>query len=392
MQEREEIHKIIIGEEFANIKDKLSRQLFDAMGGNAQIVEWSHTHNMNDYKDTGTYRIKGERTGSPLDDNLPIMNQGSGHTIDGILYVLDSSLPNGSGNNDDCTITQFLMLSNRVGGQEGDTYMRSGYGPNKNVLTWKPWEKYQTNIEVGALSDYYLLNPNNPAQVISYGGMNNLTDNGIYSGVYIGPKAMISTQSSQYVEFQDPTGIETFVMVVINNYVAAKNARCVTQIKFAVTNGMVFSMEKRTSTLTSSGDINFYGTNWEPIGGGGGQYPFVFNYGFEGESAGSVYFGYNQTGWSNGTSVVIGNGVKIGRDVKIGNSQGDGDVTIGTAVDIRSYVNIGNSVRVGDYVNIGNSVFIGNNVNISGPLSISSSPNGLVINAFGKSWIVKDTQ
>ena len=139
-------------------------------------------------------------------------------------------------------ITQFLMLSNRVGGQEGDMYMRSAFGANKDSLTWKPWEKYQTNIEVGVVCDMKLLNPSNPTQVIGQQGMTSLTDNGIYSGVYIGPKAMIGTYTNEYIEFQNPTEMETFVMVVINNM--RLQVRCVTQIKFVVTNGGVFYGEE----------------------------------------------------------------------------------------------------------------------------------------------------
>lgn len=253
----EEIKKIEVQGQQYGVADMLMRSV---MGGNAQVIEWSHTHNMNDYKDAGTYRIKGERTGNPLEDNLPIMNQGSGHTIDGILYVLDSSLTNGSGNSDDCTVTQFLMLSNRVGGQEGDMYMRSAYGVNKDNLTWKPWEKYQTNMEVGVVSDEYTLNPSNPTQAISYGGMEHLTDNGIYSGIYLPPKAMIGTPSDGSAVIQDATAIETFVMVVINNYAAASNARCITQIKFAVTNASEYSMECRSRGFDGkwSGWINEY--------------------------------------------------------------------------------------------------------------------------------------
>lgn len=255
----EEIKKIEVQGQQYGVADMLMRSV---MGGNAQVIEWSHTHNMNDYKDAGTYRIKGERTGNPLDDNLPIMNQGSGHTIDGILYVFDSSLANGSGKEDDCTITQFLMLSNRVGGQEGDMYMRSAYGVSKDNLTWKPWEKYQTNMEVGVVENYFTLNPSDPTQVIKMGGgMNYLIDNGIYSGVYIPPKALVGTMPSDGIK--DPTAIETFVMVVINNYQAAGDARCITQIKFAVTNGGVFSMEKRSTT---PGSLNF--SQWESVGGG----------------------------------------------------------------------------------------------------------------------------
>lgn len=215
-----------------------------------QVIEWSHTHNMNDYKTTGTYRIKGERTGSPMDDNLPIMNQGSGHTIDGVLYVLDSSLTNGSGNSDDCTITQFLMLSNRVGGQEGDMYMRSAYGANKDSLTWKPWEKYQTNIEVGCVSDDATHEPKAPFNPISENGLNSFVDNGIYSGVYL----------TQEVLGGDTTKTETFVMVVINNYAADGDNKTITQIKFAVTNAGEYSMERRSRGFDGkwSGWINEY--------------------------------------------------------------------------------------------------------------------------------------
>lgn len=205
------------------------------MGGNAQVIEWSHTHNMNDYKDAGTYRIKGERTGSPMDDNLPIMNSGSGHTIEGILYVLDSSLTNGSGYSDHCTITQFLMLSNRVGGQEGDMYMRSAYGATKDSLTWKPWEKYQTNMEVGVVSNDATHDPStfNP---INANGLNSFVDNGIYSGVYLTQEALSG----------DSTKAQTFVMVVINNYVIADSNKTITQIKFAVATNGTYSQEYRT--------------------------------------------------------------------------------------------------------------------------------------------------
>jgi len=221
------------------------------MGGNAQVIEWSHTRNMNDYKNAGAYRIKGERTGNPLEDNLPIMNQGSGHTIEGILYVLDSSLTNGSGKEDDCTITQFLMLSNRVGGQEGDMYMRSGYGlhTSDDSFTWKPWEKFQTNIEVSVVSDDATHDPSNFAP-INANGLNSLVDNGIYSGVYLTEEALSG----------DSTKAQTFVMVVINNYAAAGDYKTFTQIKFAVTNAGEYSMERRSCGFDGkwSGWINEY--------------------------------------------------------------------------------------------------------------------------------------
>lgn len=308
----EEIKKIEVQGQQYGVADMLMRSV---MGGNAQVIEWSHTHNMNDYKDACTYRIKGERTGNPMDDNLPIMNSGSGHTIDGILYVLDSSLANGSGKESDCTITQFLMLSNRVGGQEGDTYMRSAYGPNKDNLTWKPWEKYQTNMEVGVVTDAYTVNPQNPTQIINHAyGMKDLIDNGIYSGVYIGPKTMIgTTEDHNTIAFQDPTAIETFVMVVINNYQAASNLRCITQIKFAVTNGSVFSMEKRSTYPGTT-------TDWSQWVAAGGGLPASVSFDLSSPDN-KYYFGYSnaaEPSLSIGSGVAVGDAVQIGRHVKIG--------------------------------------------------------------------------
>lgn len=363
----EEIKKIEVQGQQYGVADMLMRGV---MGGNAQVIEWSHNHNMNDYKDAGTYRIKGERTGNPMDDNLPIMNQGSGHTIDGVLYVLDSSLTNGSGKESDCTITQFLMLSNRVGGQEGDMYMRSAYGANKDSLTWKPWEKYQTNMEVGVVSDEYTLNPSNPTQAISYGGMEQLTDNGIYSGVYFPPKAMLGTPSDGTAVIQDATAIETFVMVVINNYAAASNARCVTQIKFAVTNGGVFSMEKRSTDLGTT----YNWSQWESIGGGGGSSNIdndVYAK-FDGDTLkmGSDQYYDDANTIKLGKSVFIGNRTKIHEDVKI-----LGGITIGT-------INNGGGVSFSGStgpVNIGKGAIIGENVKIGtinemGGLRITGAP------------------
>lgn len=355
----EEIKKIEVQGQQYGVADMLMRGV---MGGNAQVIEWSHTNNMNDYKEAGTYRIKGERTGNPLSDNLPIMNQGSGHTIDGVLYVLDSSLTNGSGKESDCTITQFLMLSNRVGGQEGDMYMRSAYGPNKDSLTWKPWEKYQTNMEVGTVSDYKLLNPSNPTQVLKQeAGMSYLTENGIYSGVYVGPKAMIGTADDDYTMiFNDPTGIETFVMVVINNYAAASNARCITQIKFAVTNGGVFSMEKRSTT--PGGIIPLF-SQWVSVGGK----------------------------WNGKSTFVIEN---IASDT--------GNITIGSGTNLGSWVKIGDSVRInsvsdGDYdieygIALGTNyveegiIKIGQNVRIPNNLQFSTDDNILTITDGDNTW------
>lgn len=373
----EEIKKIEVQGQQYGVADMLMRSV---MGGNAQVIEWSHTHNMNDYKEAGTYRIKGERTGNPLSDNLPIMNQGSGHTIDGILYVLDSSLANGSGKESDCTITQFLMLSNRVGGQEGDMYMRSAYGANKDSLTWKPWEKYQTNMEVGCVSDDHLLNPSNPTEILKHAsGMMQIIDNGIYSGVYLGPKCMVGTgEDDWHISFQDATAIETFVMVVINNYDAAKNAKCVTQIKFAVTNGGVFSMEKRS---TNPGTTNGF-SQWESVGGGGSSL-----ISFSDNPSNPSLKGFLLSS-PDAMDAFIGTAVNVSNDVTIG---------VKTQIGANTFIGGGVRISVGEGISLGSSVIIDPSNDVSpgaasciiGTCTINAMPSDSITHNLNTTTIVK---
>jgi hypothetical protein len=194
-------------------------------------------------------------------------------------------------------------------------------------------------MEVGCVSNEYVLNPSNPTQAISYGGMNFLTDNGIYSGIYFPRKAMLGTPDESAV-IQDATAIETFVMVVINNYAAAGDARSITQIKFAVTNGRVFSMEKRTSYPGST----YVASEWESVGGG---LPARVSFDLSGPDN-RYYFGYSNaasTDLSLGSGVAIGDGVKIGRHVKIGNEVDVKGSSIDTAI-------IQNAIIVSDSGNI----------------------------------------
>ena len=251
-----DVSKIVVitddkNKETRNIKDAISRQLFDAMGANSQVVEWSDSHNMNDFNVAGTYRITGQRT--MTNDNVPINNAASGHSIDALLFVLDSTLSeDNTGDKYNVCITQLLILSNRVGGQEGDMFMRSAYGPTKDNITWKSWEKYQTNMEIGVMSETATHNPNDLNQILDHNrGLRNLTDNGIYSGVYLPPG------------FTSANDFETFVMVAINNYAMAGDAKTITQIKFALTNAGSVSFKKRTTAIGGND-----WSAWEDFGGG----------------------------------------------------------------------------------------------------------------------------
>lgn len=288
-------------------------KLFAGSGSAVETIEWDHTSNANTFIEAGTYKIKGERTGNMLTDNLPIMNSGSGHTIDGILVVLDSSLTNGSGKVDDCIITQLLILSNRAGGPEGDMYMRSAYGTTKDSLTWKPWEKYQTNMEVGAVNnEYFLLSPESPTMKIGEGGMNSLTANGIYSGIYYPPAALIGTPSID-ASLADTTAIETFTMVVINNSIVAKENSSLVQIKFSITMGGVFSAEKRIAkwnadpNAPNGGTWSFSNSVWESISGSG--------------ELTNPNFHFN----SDGTKLILGSGAWGDKQSRIGKNASIGD-------------------------------------------------------------------
>ena len=169
-------------------------------------IVWDEYAHIDQFITPGIYDITGERL--TTNDGLPIANASPGHTIAARLTVLSSSIK-GDGAEDDKCITQMLVLSNRTGG-DGDVYIRTGRASMANQLAggagWEPWGKLQQNIEVGAVATY-----------------DNLTDNGIYSGVYVGTGSK-----------------ETFVLVVINDYAFATQlgvARRVSQFKYSVYTG-----------------------------------------------------------------------------------------------------------------------------------------------------------
>ncbi len=139
---------------------------------------------LNYYTNAGIYNIN---TNSAEETNLPITNTGE---VSMRLVVLTSD--NGSGNT---VVTQVLSLNNNEGG-EGNVYIRS-----QQNGTWKPWGKMQTNIEVGQVNT-----------------LDNLTDNGIYSGVWT--NAYNTGKTS------------TFVCVVINDYVIGLSPRRVSQFVY----------------------------------------------------------------------------------------------------------------------------------------------------------------
>ena len=184
-------------------------------------IVWSG-HNMNEFTEFGEYYIHGERTDSS--DNLPILNAASGHTIEGILKVYDSSIA-GTGKNTDKVVTQILSMSNRVGG-DGHIWIRTGQGSTKSNLTWNTWEKLQGIFE-----------KNNVTKLEDF---DSYTTNGIYSGIY-------TNESMEYggIQFFQ---LDTFLMITINGYAVSKLA--VPQIT-----QLLYKLPAKTSTSKQNAEI-----------------------------------------------------------------------------------------------------------------------------------------
>jgi hypothetical protein len=168
-----EISKILLDGNTYNIKDSVARPI---------DVNWNWNSDIDSFKTPGVYDIYGERTNS--EDNLPINNASSGHSISAKLFVLASTLQ--PANNEIC-ITQVLMLSNRLGG-EGNMYIRT-YNENNGIENgWSVWGKLQTNIEVGLIDSTQL---------------REFIDNGIYSGVVTGAANFYKYDGAYFKRYPD---------------------------------------------------------------------------------------------------------------------------------------------------------------------------------------------
>lgn len=255
----EEIKKIEVEGKQYNIADLINRA---ALGGNVQSIEWSYSNNINNYLDGGLYHIKGERTGET--DNLPILNVGSGHTIDGMLYVLDSSI-----SESEVCVTQVLMLSNRVGG-DGYIFIRTGNATSKDDLLngngWGTWAKQQGLFEKNQIDD--------ATEIDGY------TTNGMYSGVVANEGRVGSLKITQG---------STILLITINGYAAVPNdaipAQCtqllyVLPLGYDATQGTPSLQKAHLYLRTGIWATNaFSWADWTQIdgGSGGGSAEDVFN-------------------------------------------------------------------------------------------------------------------
>ena len=160
-------------------------------------VLWSSEMSLDDFMTAGHYIINGCRISSA--DGMPIMNSGQGEEIAALLIVTDSLLPEHAADNR--IIGQTMILSNRVGG-ETKIYTRS-LNITANEKKWSKWQVLQGMTELGTCDN-----------------VDTCIDNGLYSGV------LCSNESTLL-----------FILVVINNYVAATQSgapRSISQLMYAI--------------------------------------------------------------------------------------------------------------------------------------------------------------
>ena len=224
--------------------------LVDGIASGTTKVTWDANSNMNNYIKPGIYDIYGERSNS--NDNLPITQAYNGASIAARLTVVASTLQ--PENTEKC-VTQFLQLSNRMGG-DGNTYIRT-YNENNNGLNgWSEWKKQQGMVESYINTDILgITTTGNPTT-----GLNGMTENGIYSGIYTDDHTL-----------QAPTFVETFVLIVINDYAVSGQAgtpRRISQLKYA-TDTLTGQCTVKKRVGTGSDSISW--GDWEEIGGGSSE-------------------------------------------------------------------------------------------------------------------------
>lgn len=241
---------------------KITAKGVDFKINNPVQVTWNSDSNMNDFKEAGVYEIYGERTVKT--DNLPIMNDGGGHSISCKLTVVASTLQ--PTNNEIC-VTQFLQLSNRIGG-EGAIYVRTYNENNNGKNGWSAWQKQMGMVETVINSNNETVGQeifNGTAEKIGQ-GLNGMIDNGLYSGIYIDNISYAGSGNLYYLA-STPTFVETFVLVVINDYAATGQLgmqRHITQLKYAV-NAM--TGESTIKKRLGSGNETISWGDWENANG-----------------------------------------------------------------------------------------------------------------------------
>ena len=184
-------------------------------GSKATTIVWSETSNLNTFTTGGEYEIAGRREQS-WQDSMPIISGGE-------LHARLSVFANGG------YISQFIRFDN-IGGGDCNLYTRVCQNG-----VWGDWQKLQTNIEVNAIG------------VGQSKTFNDLTDNGIYSGVNV-----YWIDQANYL-----TSYETFVLVVINAYLTGGG---VSQLKYS-------TLVDGTTSVMTRREINGQWSEWKSVGG-----------------------------------------------------------------------------------------------------------------------------
>ena len=263
----------------AGVMSAEDKRKLDAAGNGATKILWDASSNMNDFKTPGVYDIYGERTRQ--DDNLPILNASSGHSVAARLTVVASTLQ--PANNEIC-VTQFLQLSNRIGG-EGATYVRTYNENNTSMDGWSPWQKQMGMVETYMNGDNYGFGFGKKSDGIDSGvGLYYFIDNGIYSGVYVDDKYILGQSNT-------PSFLETFVLVVINDYAASGQAglpRHITQLKYAVD---AITGQSTVKKRVGTGNDAISWGDWTDIGAGEYFVPTSGEYNIDGNTYRTIRFG-----------------------------------------------------------------------------------------------------
>lgn len=228
--------------------------------GSVTKVTWDSNSDMYDYIAAGVYDIEGTR--ESLYDSLPIANIGENTTIAARLIV--TVTPEGATTYRH-SIGQTLILSNAEG-KETKVYTRNGNrtiptGGASYTITWSNWKCLQGMVEYGIVTDEDSWGiTESPTSHTPGFGMHGFIENGMYSGIY----------TDDYT-LQAPTFIETFVLVVINDYAVSSQAgtpRRISQLKYA-TDTLTGQCTVKKRVGTGSDSISW--GDWEEIGGGSSE-------------------------------------------------------------------------------------------------------------------------
>lgn len=245
------------------------------------------------YTTRGTYRVHGERTNA--NDGLPILNSNPGHTVEGILKVLDSSI-NGSGQDTDKVVTQVLTMSNRTGG-DGHIWVRTGQGSSKTNLTWSTWEKLQGIFEKNIITT-------DPLEALD-----SFTTNGMYSGIFTQPFSVRIYNSTINI-----TAASQFLVVTINGYNLASpqlggQTPVIMQTIYLVYDGKYYIL-KRSGTWNGTSWV--YNNFREQSKISVDEYGTLLTFTDDGTSSASISASCKVGTWANiGSSVEITAGLKF---------------------------------------------------------------------------------